>query len=474
MRQNARKQGGRRAWKIRRTGARTARAARRKSAGARSAARLAGRRALRWRREFDRGYSDGYRKGIQAGIEGFGTYFDGTSIVIPTYNQLGFLRSCIDSIVRHTSVPYEIIVVDNASTDGTEAFANKLAGKIRYRRLDANRGFAGAVNTGLMMARGTTIVVLNNDTLVTENWLSNMLACLNSDERIGMVGPVTNMISFDKQRVAAPYLHIRDLGKFAARHNQPDPSRWMPAERLIGFCLLFRRKLLEDIGYFDEGYEIGNFEDDDYSIRVRLLGRQLMIARDTFIHHFGSVSIRSLGDQIAQINRHNETYYSEKWVRPHELIQRVYRHELFHRHGGTLPDMRLLYPERVAVRGIGPTVYWIEDGVRRPVAGAITFPPVRVSQVDLRRWPMAEPIHADEVEIRWRGLNEQTGASVAVLPDGSYFHLEGNSYRRIIGHVALQAWNLHLKPQVALSPEQLARRWEGLPIIAPPQCRQQL
>lgn len=427
-----------------------------------------------WRPYYDQGFSEGYGEGVQAGIRDFGTVFEGTSIVIPTCNQLGVLRLCISSIMRHTGVPHEIIVTDNASTDGTEAYLRSLTGRVRYRRLESNRGFAGAVNVGLMMAKGTTIVVLNNDTIVTENWLSNMLACLNSDPRIGMVGPVTNIISNDQQRVPVSYRNARELAAFAARNNRPDPSRWAPADKLMGFCLLFRRETLDQIGYFDEGYKVGNFEDVDFNVRVQLLGKRLMIARDAYIHHFGSVSIRALGGRAAQITRNNEAYFRDKWTDPGELIRAVHRHELFARHGNQLPDMRLLYPERVAVRGISPIVYWIEDGVRRPVSGAITIPPVKVSQLDLRRWPLAEPIDANEVEVRWRGLTDGAGVGVARLTDGTFCHLEGGSFRRIVGSLALHAWNLHLKPSAEMTPEQLARRMEGLPIIAPAQCHVQL
>ncbi|OUM98939.1 MAG: glycosyl transferase family 2 [Paenibacillaceae bacterium ZCTH02-B3] len=436
--------------------------------------RLSGSKPAPWRPYYDQGFSDGYGAGVQEGIRSFGTLFEGTSIVIPTCNQLGVLKLCISSIMRHTGVPHEIIVTDNASTDGTEAYLRELAGRVRYRRLESNRGFAGAVNVGLMMARGTTIAVLNNDTIVTENWLSNMLACLNGDSRIGMVGPVTNIISNDEQRVPVSYRNTRELAVFAARNNRPDPARWAPADRLMGFCLLFRRETLEQVGYFDEGYKIGNFEDVDFNVRVQLLGKRLMIARDAYIHHFGSVSIRALGGRAAQITRLNEAYFREKWKDPGELIRAVHQHELFARHGGQLPDMRLLYPERVAVRGISPTVYWIEDGVRRPVNGVITFPPVRVSHLDLRRWPLAEPIDAHEAEVRWRGLTDEAGVAVARLPDGTFCHLEGGSFRRIVGTLALQAWNLHLKPSAVMTPEQLARRMEGLPIIAPVQCHSQL
>jgi hypothetical protein len=137
--------------------------------------------------------------------------------------------------------------------------------------------------------------------------------------------------------------------------------------------------------------------------------------------------------------------------------------------------MHAFFPDRVAVQGWGADVFWIEGGMRRPVEGALGIPSVRLSKVDLRRWPLAAPISALEAERRWHGIDDGgTGAGVALLPDGTPYHLEGNTVRRIISSTAMQAWQLHLKPLVTMAPEQLADKAEGLPIVAPPQIRQRL
>ncbi|MGG1312125.1 glycosyltransferase family 2 protein [Cohnella laeviribosi] len=419
---------------------------------------------------YDEGFRAGYEEGVQFGMQSFGSGFEGTSIIIPTYNQLGKLKLCIASIMEHTHSPYEIIVVDNASTDGTAAYLRTFGGQVRSRMLDANRGFAGAVNVGLMMAKGSHIVLLNNDTVVTERWLDNMLACLNSDERIGMVGPVTNYAS-GEQQIPVPYDNVRQMPRFAAKFNRSDSSRWRRTDRLVGFCLLFRRELFERIGYFDEGFELGNFEDDDYNIRVRLLGRSLVIAKDTFIHHFGSVSIRALGDRFAQVNDRNKLYFADKWQNPYEWIHRVLQKaEAAGQAQKQLPGMTALYPDRIAVQGIGAGVYWIEDGKRHPVEGQPLFPVTRVSQVDLKRWPAAAPIGAEEAARRWQG--EQTG--IVMLPDGTKYHREGGCIRRIASEAAMRMWHFHLKRTDVLQPEDVAAFAEGLPIVAPPVLRQRL
>ncbi len=427
-------------------------------------------RQVRYREGFD----SGYQEGVQSGIQSYPALFEGTSIIIPTYNQLNMLAQCIASIIENTDQPYEIIVVDNASADGTAAYLQGLGGLVRFRVLDNNRGFAGAINVGMMMAKGRTILLLNNDTLVTQNWLGNLLVCLNSDEGIGMVGPVTNYIS-GEQQINVPYQNVADMPQFARGYNLSDASRWRRIDRLTGFCLLFRRELFEGIGYFDEGFEIGNFEDDDYNIRVRLLGKSLVMAQDTFIHHFGSVSMKALGDRFHEINNRNQSYFMEKWHNPYDWIHKVRHHPDLQQ--GPLTHTAHFFPEHIVVQAIGVNVYWIENGVRRQVEGMLSFPAIRVSQVDLRRWPPGDPIAADEVERRWRGMGEDSAGfveKVVILPDGAAFHVEGEKVRRIISSAAMQAWCLHLKPLMAITPEMLETKVHGLPIISPPSLLQML
>lgn len=233
-----------------------------------------------------------------------------------------------------------------------------------------------------MMAKGQTICILNNDILVTPNWLSNLLNCLQSDDKIGMVGPVTNFIS-GEQLIEVPYQSIEDMYSFAATHNVPNAGKWQGTDRIVGFCLIFRRELFEATGYLDEGFEIGNFEDEDYVLRVRLNGRKLVIARDTFIHHYGSVTIRELGDQIESINDKNAAFFRDKWGNSFNLVQRARE-----ANGGSgLARCHDFYPTHVAVTGLTDTVYWVEHGTKYPLAGHIGVPIVTVSQIDLRGWP---------------------------------------------------------------------------------------
>jgi len=239
-----------------------------------------------------------------------------TSIIIPNFNGLGLLRDCVASIRRHTSLPYEIIVVDNGSKDGSVEYCARE--RLKLISLPGNRGFPAACNFGLQAASGDDLMLLNNDTQATPNWLDHLQRCLHSADDIGIVGPVTNYAS-GKQQIAEPFTSIAD---FAARYNNPDPGKWQTTARLVGICLLFRRELIEQIGLLDERFGQGHFEDDDLCYRTRLSGRRLLIAGDVFLFHHGSSSFKKeTRTAVQDLLRHNRQLFIDKWgVDPHSFI----------------------------------------------------------------------------------------------------------------------------------------------------------
>jgi GT2 family glycosyltransferase len=211
-----------------------------------------------------------------------------TSIIIPNNNGLHLLRPCVQSICNHVETPYEIIVVDNGSQDGSVSFC--LQKKLKLISLPANRGFAVACNLGLRIAQGDALLLLNNDTLLTPRGLPNMLRCLYSSEAIGIVGPMT-IDAFDKQQqFAEPVTTVEDMAEY---RNGSDRGIWREVERIAGVCLLFRRELMDRIGMLDERFSPDHFEDDDYCYHSRQTGYRLMITEDAFIYRHGSAGLHT-------------------------------------------------------------------------------------------------------------------------------------------------------------------------------------
>lgn len=212
-----------------------------------------------------------------------------TTIVIPTFNGLHLLGPCIAEIRRFTETPHEIIVVDDGSTDGTAEFCR--AERLLFVSLPNNRGFPIAVNAGIQLASGDTVVLLNNDIVVSRRWLDNMLACLYSAGDIGIVGPMANYASGSQEHHLG-YADLDGFHEMTRESNRPDPGKWRSVRRLVGMCMVMKRELVDRIGLFDERYAPGHYEDDDYCYRARLHGYRLMVAGDTYVHHHGSASFR--------------------------------------------------------------------------------------------------------------------------------------------------------------------------------------
>lgn len=242
-----------------------------------------------------------------------------TSIIIPTFNGLRLLSDCVDSIREHTEVPYEIIVVDNGSDDGTKDYC--VQEKLILISLPENTGFPVACNKGLAVAAGDQLMLLNNDCRVTPRWLSQLTTALQSSSDIGIVGPITNYAS-GQQQVDTGLSDPEELTEYARVFNRTDVSKWAEVKRLIGYCFLFKRSLYDRIGKLDEGYSPGHYEDDDYCFRAVQAGFRLLICGDTFIYHKGSASFKEKHtEEWERIIEKNRKRFIEKWdIDPRQFI----------------------------------------------------------------------------------------------------------------------------------------------------------
>jgi GT2 family glycosyltransferase/tetratricopeptide (TPR) repeat protein len=233
------------------------------------------------------------------------------SIVIPVHDNLKDTRDCWLSIKKNTAMPHEIVIVDNGSTEDVvyEADQNNL----RVVREEVNTGFAQACNLGIRATQGEYVVILNNDTMVTPGWLERLVWHLDRDPAVGIVGPSTNFAR-GVQQIPVEYASEKQLYDFSERIGRQHAHAAVAVDKIVGVCMVMRRRMLEDVGLFDTRFGIGNYEDDDICLRARLGGYSVLWVKDAFVHHKGSRTFQALKIDYAALMEANRKKYLDKWA----------------------------------------------------------------------------------------------------------------------------------------------------------------
>ncbi len=228
-------------------------------------------------------------------------YHEPVDIVICIHNALDDVKRCLQSVVEHTSEPYRLILVNDGSDATTSLFLEEFC-RTTGATLVTNevaRGYTCAANQGLRQSTADYVILLNSDTVVTPEWLDRMIQCANSDVRIGIVGPLSNCASWQSvpkiedsgdwaENPLSEGFSIDDVGRLIAKYS----ARLYPRVPLLnGFCLLLKRRVIEEVGYFDEiAFGEGYGEENDYCFRAQKAGFDLAVADDVFIYHAQSRS----------------------------------------------------------------------------------------------------------------------------------------------------------------------------------------
>jgi GT2 family glycosyltransferase len=225
------------------------------------------------------------------------------SIVIPTYNAHEWIQGCIDSINLHRpSSDYEIIVVDDKSTDDTLAIVRKQFPGVRLFSNNKNVGFGKTANVGLAASAGEHILVLNNDTWMHERVLDAMIAFLDAHSDVGIVGP--KVLSGDgslqqqcRRRIPTPtaaLLYFTGVAKLFPKNPRvarylmtaADENETTEVDSVSGACLMLRRQVLDALHGFDPEYYLYG-EDMDFCWRAKLAGWKVVYFPGASITHFG-------------------------------------------------------------------------------------------------------------------------------------------------------------------------------------------
>ena len=154
---------------------------------------------------------------------------------------------------------------------------------------------------------------MNNDTILTTGWLGRLLRAMHGEPTIGLVGPCSNCVS-GPQQVEIGYESLTDLDGFAWDWGKAHDGQRVDVNRLVGFCLLIRRAVVDAIGLLDEQFGVGCYDDDDYCLRAIQAGYRAVIAADAFVHHFGERTFIGMGMDFAAVMNDNEQRFRAKWA----------------------------------------------------------------------------------------------------------------------------------------------------------------
>ncbi|MGD9898918.1 MAG: glycosyltransferase family 2 protein [Calditrichaceae bacterium] len=237
------------------------------------------------------------------------------SVVIPHFNGKDILNDCLESLYKNTYDEFETILIDNGSTDGSQDFIRDKFPQVRLIRNKANLGYAGGCNQGIGLSNGSFVLLLNNDTVMPENFLTEMYSAIKSDETIAAVQPkiisIQNNSLFDYSGGAGGEMDL--LGYPFARGRifdtvEADEKQYDNIERQVfwtsGCALLLRKSITDRIGILDEDF-FAHQEEIDLNWRAQLAGYKNVVTTRTHIKHFSGYTLRGDNERKMYYNHRN-------------------------------------------------------------------------------------------------------------------------------------------------------------------------
>ena len=250
-------------------------------------------------------------------------------VIVLNWNGRAWLGACLTALRQQDFRSFEVVVVDNASTDGSAELVRDRFPECQVVALDANIGFAAGNNAGALGATARYLVFLNNDTEAAEGWLTALVSAADGDQGVGLV--TSRVVFMDRPGVidSAGDGYLRCGGAFKHGHGQSDGR--FGSREVFGACgaaFLIRRELFEALGGFDADFFMV-YEDVDLSYRARLVGSRCVYAADARVRHAGSAS---LGRISAMAVYHGQRNLEWTWIKnsPRALLLRSFpSHVLF-------------------------------------------------------------------------------------------------------------------------------------------------
>ena len=224
------------------------------------------------------------------------------TIVIPVLNKLKYTKQCLDDLFTTVDKFTEIIVIDNASDDGTREFLSSLDG-ISTIFNQINKGCAASWNQGVKSSSSDSswVIILNNDVRLPKDWLNNLIDAAIDYE--------TDIISPGMREGE----HNYNISEYALKYTEKMQGAfrdWTPS----GVCFAVNASVFDKVGLFDENFQVGQYEDADFFRRCKNYKLNMGITGRSFIHHFGSSTQNLVSKKVnLDYGKINQAYYRQKW-----------------------------------------------------------------------------------------------------------------------------------------------------------------
>lgn len=232
------------------------------------------------------------------------------SAIVVNYNGAEFLSACLSSLATQTWKDLEVIVVDNASTDGSDRIPDEFAARVRLIRSTENLGYGGGINRGIAAASGEAILALNNDIVLDPSCVEHLARAMEADPRTGMCAP--KMLLPDGRLNSTGICISRSGAAWNRDMGRRDPGPEAAAEEVLGPCggaALYRRNMLAQVGSFDASFFL-YMEDVDLAVRGRLAGWNCRYVPEAVVVHANGASAGRGSDLAVYYGNRNVLWYT--------------------------------------------------------------------------------------------------------------------------------------------------------------------
>ncbi len=233
-------------------------------------------------------------------------------IITLNWNRKDVTRDLVESFFKHTHHPCRIIIIDQASTDGSREYLSSLKScghhQVQVIFNSENTGFIAGMNQGMSMSDADYVCLANNDMLFTEGWLEEILSVFESNKNIGLLNPNSNNLGFGPRQG-------QSIDEFARELRLQQGGCFVEMPFCIGFCLVICREVIRKVGFLSTYLDFMFFEDTDYSMKVTSAGYLIGMAKKSYVWHQEHASFDPKSRRCEELMKKNLAIFTEKWGR---------------------------------------------------------------------------------------------------------------------------------------------------------------